>query len=258
MLDPMPSERREFRLTSHSAIYARCYDSLIGDAAEEALAAGWNRARRFFSPPLECAVDIACGTGRFLPELARIARQVYAVDRSPAMLAMARKHGAGLNVRFFQQDFRNLHLPNPCDFGTCRFASINYIVNRRDMNSTFDSFRRTIRPNGLLLFDVIIKPADCGKPLRSIQNVTQGIVRSRWDYFVDPCQGVSKTQISWIAPGHAPQTEVHQQRWYHEAEIARLLKRHGFHIVDRFWLPRGGPDNWLQLIARRRDEQTAS
>lgn len=257
MLDPRPTERHDFRITSHSATYARCYDSLVGDAAAEALAAGWNRARQFLSPPLERAVDIACGTGRFLPELARIARQVYAVDRSAAMLALARKHSDGLNVRFFQQDIRSLHLPFPCDLATCRFASINYIVSWRDMNRTFDSFRRTIRPNGLLLFDLIIKPTNCGKPFRSSQRVIEGNVRSRWDYFVDPCRGVSKTRISWVAPGISPLSEMHRQRWYQEAAIGQLLMRYGFHIIDRFWLPRGGPDNWLQLIARRGSDQSS-
>lgn len=251
MLDPMPTERYDFRIAANSALYARSYDRLVGDAAAGAIAAGWRRAQKFLSPPLERAVDIACGTGRFLPELARVARQVYAVDQSPAMLAIARQRAAGLNVRFFQQDMRNLDLPAPCDLATCRFASINYLRSLDDLHRTFAGFRRAVRPNGLLLFDLIVKPANCGEPFQHRQHVSQGRLQSRWDYVVDPCKGVSKTRIEWALPGSPRHAETHRQRWYSEAAITSLLTRHGFSIVDRCWLPRGGPDNWLQLIARR-------
>jgi SAM-dependent methyltransferase len=249
MLDPMPPETHDFRIATNGTAYARCYDRLVGDAAADALATGWRRAQRFLSPPLGSAVDIACGTGRFLPEMARIAHQVYAVDRSAAMLALARRYAMGLNIRFFQQDMRRLDIPDRCDLATCRFASINYLTTDRDLKKVFAGFRRTLRPSGLLLFDLIVKPETDEAPFRHSQHVIQGQTKSKWRYFVDPRKGLSETQIEWKTLGGPSHVEIHRQRWHDEAEITQLLARSGFRVVDRFWMPRGGPDNWLQLIA---------
>lgn len=48
--------------------------------------------------PLERALDFGCGTGRFLPLLARYSGEVYAVDREPAMVEAARWY-AGVHAR---------------------------------------------------------------------------------------------------------------------------------------------------------------
>jgi ubiquinone/menaquinone biosynthesis C-methylase UbiE len=77
------------RAAEYDKFYAACHlpDSLIDD-----LPLGGD------------ALELACGTGRWTPVLARHARAVTAVDAAPEMLALARRRAADLPVEFVLAD----------------------------------------------------------------------------------------------------------------------------------------------------------
>jgi ArsR family transcriptional regulator len=71
------------------------------------------------APPSLSLVDLGTGTGSMLPCLSAMAAHVYAVDRSPQMLAQARQRSQALglnNITFMQASIEELdgRLP-PCD-----------------------------------------------------------------------------------------------------------------------------------------------
>ena len=75
--------------------------------------AAWARALGHLLPPLDVA-DIGCGDGHLAIEASRWARQVYAIDRSAAVLqrarALARKHGAA-NIVWKRGEIERIPLP---------------------------------------------------------------------------------------------------------------------------------------------------
>lgn len=67
-------------------------------------------------PAVDAALDLGCGAGALLAQLAPRARHVTGVDLSPRMIALARERVAGLsNVEILNGDFMTLVLP-PASF----------------------------------------------------------------------------------------------------------------------------------------------
>jgi ubiquinone/menaquinone biosynthesis C-methylase UbiE/DNA-binding transcriptional ArsR family regulator len=72
----------------------------------------WAQALASLLPPLEVA-DFGCGSGVLAVSMARWAKRVTAIDRSPSALAQARERAAreGVkNIAFLQEDLRRLSL----------------------------------------------------------------------------------------------------------------------------------------------------
>lgn len=107
-----------------------------------------------YAVALRSALDLACGTGEFAVGLARQGIAATGVDRSPEMLAVARRraHEGGVAVRFVQQDMRELDLADRFDLVTCLYDSLNYVLEEAELAEAFRRVRRLTR--GLFLFDV--------------------------------------------------------------------------------------------------------
>ena len=102
------------------------------------------------------AADIGCGTGLFARYLSRRwGVPTLAVDRSPAMLAIAMRNCTGCKVGLLQQDIRCLQLPQPVDLVTANFDTLNYLLNGLDLRQTFRRIYVNVRPGGYFIFDLI-------------------------------------------------------------------------------------------------------
>ena len=72
--------------------------------------AAWSRSLRWLLPSLRVA-DLGCGDGIFTVEMARWAKQVYAIDCNTQFLKMARRRASGTrNIRFLKEDIQRLSL----------------------------------------------------------------------------------------------------------------------------------------------------
>jgi len=91
-------------------------------------------------------LDVGCGTGRLAAELARRGAEVAGVDRSPEMLAVARRNApAGLDLRVARAE----QVP----FGDGSFDRVAYVlsVHLLDRPAAFREARRVLRPGGRLV-----------------------------------------------------------------------------------------------------------
>jgi len=107
------------------------------------------------SKPLDM-LDIACGEGTFAVAMAKRGFRVAGIDQSAVMLqfAKAKARREGVQVSFHQQDMRHLSLRQQFDLVTCWFDSLNYLLDLKDVQATFDGVARALRPTGLFIFDV--------------------------------------------------------------------------------------------------------
>ncbi len=104
-------------------------------------------------PPhlLECA----CGTGTVAGMLALRGCRVDAFDSSPTMIEVAEsKVGSMLNSPDFTvSDFTVLDAENRYDAVLCLYDSVNYILEPHLVEDFFSRVRRSLKMDGLFLFD---------------------------------------------------------------------------------------------------------
>ena len=96
-------------------------------------------------------IDVACGSGGHAELLSKAGFEVYAVDFSPAMLRLLKKHIP--SAKIFKQDMRELQVPVQADVLICMYNSINYNDSYAELSHTLKRFYDHLKPGGVLVFD---------------------------------------------------------------------------------------------------------
>jgi ubiquinone/menaquinone biosynthesis C-methylase UbiE len=118
---------------------AKYFNSAIREAAI---------AKAYLRPEMVVA-DIGSGTGYLAAALAPIVRQVHVVDRSPAMLDVAKKNlNAFSNIEYHQSEGTNL--PFDADRLDAVFANM-YLHHMADPAAAIREMVRVLRPGGRLV-----------------------------------------------------------------------------------------------------------
>ena len=136
---------------------APLYDLMAADPAIQVLyrefRAALTAAARAHGVRPRVIVDLACGTGNTaIPWAGARGRTVIGVDRSEAMLRMARRKSS--RVRWVRQDATRLHLDVQADAVTCHFDALNHVLELAELQLVFNRVAATLRPGGLFLFDL--------------------------------------------------------------------------------------------------------
>jgi SAM-dependent methyltransferase len=112
--------------------------------------AAWARALGHLLPPVD-VVDIGCGEGYLTVEVARWARRVVAVDRSPAVLARAKALAGrrrATNITFKRGDIDRL----PLETASMDVALLSQALHHSaDPSRTLAEAARVVRPEGKVL-----------------------------------------------------------------------------------------------------------
>lgn len=107
-----------------------------------------------FAPDAIRVADLACGTGNASFALHRLGYEVTGVDRSEAMLRVAREKATGTDVEFVQRDLCQLAGLGPFDAATCLYDSINYLLAPSDLDAALRGVQAIVQPGGLFVFDI--------------------------------------------------------------------------------------------------------
>jgi SAM-dependent methyltransferase len=103
----------------------------------------------------EPIVELAVGTGRVAVSIAReTGKRVIGLDRSPAMLAIARERGAGLPLELREADMRDLALPEPVALIICPFRSLMHLRTWADKRRLFERVAAALSPGGRFAWNV--------------------------------------------------------------------------------------------------------
>ncbi len=122
------------------------------------------------------ALDAGAGTGFHSILLAGLGVKVTAVDLSTAMLAALRHHAEekGLSVGVLRSSFRDLPtaLHSSVDAVFCMGNTLAHMLEERDLQETFVSFHRVIKPGGSLFIQILNFERILSDPKRA-QNVRE-------------------------------------------------------------------------------------
>jgi arsenite methyltransferase len=132
--------------------------------------------RKAYLRPEMAAADVGAGTGFIAAGLAPLVKKVYVLDRSPQMLAVARrKLQAFDNLEFRQAD--GLALPLPDGSVDAAFANM-YLHHMEEPLAAIQELRRILRPGGrLVITDMDAHPYAWLK--EQMADVWQGFERSQ-------------------------------------------------------------------------------
>jgi SAM-dependent methyltransferase len=103
------------------------------------------------APRARRVLELACGTGSVLAQLASH-YEVAGIDRSPAMLEIARRKLPA--ARLVEADMTAFDLGEQFDVVLCAFDSINHLLRFRDWEAVFRRAREHLDERGIFVFDI--------------------------------------------------------------------------------------------------------
>jgi SAM-dependent methyltransferase len=226
------------------------YDALVGDGGPIAgdVAFYLDCARRFGGPVLE----IAAGTGRVLVPLAEAGYAVVGVDRSGAMLEVARaKVRANPKVaactQLVEGDMRSFSLGRRFALALIPARAFQHVIEPVDQRRALQCVHDHLVPGGHLVvdlfdpnFELLDLPAE-SMPIRETRHPVSGnlIRRSVVERHNDPFRQVVREALRLEEVDGAGRVVASEEtswalRWTLRQEMAYLFELCGFETVEQF------------------------
>ncbi len=104
------------------------------------------------APPV---LELGCGTGRVAIAIARSGTPITGLDRSAAMLAVARRKSRDSgNPRWVEGDMRTFHLGEEFGLICIPHRGFQHLLTSADQRAALERCRAHLRPGGHLVFNV--------------------------------------------------------------------------------------------------------
>jgi len=239
---------------------AAVYDQTVGNGY-------FARAKQRFEPVMAAhrarfasAADIGCGTGLFACYLRdRWGVPVFAVDRSPGMLAEARARCTERpGITLFRQDARTLRLPHQVDLITANFDMLNHLPRYQDLDSAVKAVAANLRPGGWFYFDLLtpcLPLAGFDAIVRRVQ--MRGVTFEQRAVWLPRSRliGVQARVRTRRGTSSCQMAEWHIERAYGPEEIGRVLREarlitRGVYDEGTLGPPRGCPVRLIILAQK--------
>lgn len=213
------------------------YDRLMDHIDFSAFVAFVLAAAQRFGWKGQHILDLACGTGNITLELLKKGYDVWGLDISEDMLAVAdeKLFRCGFNPRLICQDMRDLEVPGEFELITCAFDSLNYLVEEEDLNSVFGNVFKTLSSQGFFLFDL--------NSLYKFENIlgeeTYTFVDDDicyiWQNYYDSEEQIADIQLDIFVKKQGAEyirfQEYHQERYFSIEMVKRLLKQNNLELL---------------------------
>lgn len=96
-------------------------------------------------------LEVACGTGELLRRLKKLGFNVAGLDLSNEMIKIAKKK---IKANFYVADMKDFSLGKNFDVIVCAFTSMNYNLNRKELENTLKNFYTHLKQGGITVFDM--------------------------------------------------------------------------------------------------------
>jgi ubiquinone/menaquinone biosynthesis C-methylase UbiE len=233
--------------------YLRAYadNDHRAEEAEQALAA----ARLVGCPESGDLLDVPCGYGRHAVPLAQAGYRVVGVDRSPTLLAEARRRAGDERwPELVQADYRELPFDDErFDAAINLYSSLGYLGDEADVE-VLGQIRRVLRPEGRLVVETMHRDLAVRRFAESnwrLLGEGRLLLEQRT---LDPAAGVVQTTQTLIDSTGERDARHFSVRVYTATELLAMLARAGFAEARCYGELDGSPfavDTRLVIVARR-------
>jgi SAM-dependent methyltransferase len=212
--------------------------------------------------PVSSVLDLGCGTARHLFLLAQAGYQVAGVDRSPDMVAQARKRLDAFDATITQANLLEVRLGRQFDAAIMMFSVLGYLSTTGELLGALGSARRHLRPGGLLVLDVLDGGAVLSNGPRggftTMTDGSQSLLRATTGR-VHPEEQIYEMGVRlWLLDGDRlvdQDEETHSLRFFLPRELELVLELAGFELIDSAPIAGGQPGparEWSRLVWARR------
>lgn len=201
-------------------------------------------------------LDIGCGSGRSTAVFAKAGYDVVGMDRSPAMIRLAKSRVPGIT---FTDSSVFTHSAVPYDAIVAIGEVVNYLPSRLALRQMMHWAFSALRPGGRFVFDIRTVPR-AGHPLAW----ANGRTGKDWAVIASSCidphtQRLVRTITSFrkVRGRWRRSQEIHRQQLYQPLVFQCWLRRIGFHVQLRCGYGQTpiSPQNRV-ILARKPSSQT--
>ncbi len=220
------------------SLLAEVYDAIMSDVEYEDWAAFALELADEAETRTRAVLDLGCGTGNSSEPFVESGLNVTGIDRSPEMLAVARRKLP--KATFVEADFTDFSLGRTFDLVVSIFDSLNNLLEPEDFVRCAACVRAHLSPGGAFIFDV-----NTTVGLRDLWegNRAEGWVDDvyyLWEHSFDEKTQRAKV-VAYCEKGSRSFTETHFERPYDPDELRTLLTRAGFGRLEFLTYPHGEP-----------------
>lgn len=203
-------------------------------------------------------LDIGCGTGRHAEQLAANGFTVEGLDRSEAMIALARSRTP--DIQYHVGNVCDLDLGKKFSVVSALFHVISYLTEDDQLRDAFQHIRDHLEPDGLLVFDCWHGPAVLHQRpevrIRRLGHNGERVVRiAEPEMLPDKNRVNVNFQIFVEHDGSWSEfMEEHPMRYLFRPEIENLLSDSGMELLRaEEWLTGSDPseDTWSVVYVAR-------
>jgi SAM-dependent methyltransferase len=216
--------------------------------------------------PGATVLDVGCGLGLHVAELAARGYGSVGLDLSLAMLSRASEEaqGRGLRINFLHADMRELSFEGSFDAVTCLGTTLGYFDDETN-RKVIEKLLKALKPGGALLLDVVNRDHVIRAQPNLVWFEGEGCVcmeESEFNYFTSRLQ-VKRTVI--LESGRQVEHE-YALRLYSLHELGQLMNASGFRVTEvsgREALPgvffgQESPNLMIVAVRRSANEQPAN
>jgi SAM-dependent methyltransferase len=213
---------------------ARFYDSLYRDGSLRDARA---EARRVVAevqahdPEARTLLDVACGTGRYLPFLAPY-YAITGIDLNPELLAVARERVP--EARFDVADMTNLDLGQRFDVIICLFSSIAYAKTVERMRVAIERMGAHLAPGGIVIVEPWFTPESFRDGHLVLNQVDDPDLKIAWMYRQERHGRLSILPIEYLVgtpDGTEHFTEQHEMGLFTHEEYSGAMGSIGLEVT---------------------------
>lgn len=223
--------------------YAPIYRRINQSAWSERLACwtlDWLRAQGIAAGRV---VDWGCGEGAAAVFFAEAGWQVQGIDRSPSMLALARRRDQPPGIDWREGDLCRESAPPvdpPGDVATAFYDTLNYLTTVADLEAGWRTLARSVRPGGWIIADVNTlyeyKTAWRGQYVITADSDDMLVINHL--RYADDVR-IATGQISWFAREATGDlwrqgAETHRQRAHSDDEMVAAIEQAGLELIGRY------------------------
>ncbi len=236
-VDPQAENEAQF-----GEIYAKYYDLIYSDKnyiAECDYLEGL--FSKYCSNKPSTILDVGCGTGGHALILAQRGYRVTGVDRSKAMIQLAKTKASSQtlsNVFFNHGELTNIPLNETFDVAISMFSVVNYILSLEELRDILSTIRKCLSRGSVFIFDfwngiavLNLKPENRVKVVESgrvtlvrtvapIMDPVQQLIENRYECFVLEGNRFARRF-----------SETHRLRFHFPSELKFLALQTSFRIL---------------------------